>query len=182
MRIIKGSHQRRLIHVPAGLPVRPTTDMAKESLFNILSNEIDFEGLAALDLFSGTGSIAYEMASRGCGKIVAVDQHPKCTQFITETAKLLQMSSLQVIRADVFRFLKSLSSPFDLIFADPPYDLPKEQYDEMLSTVLEKNLLKEEGILVLEHSKNIRFIDHPNIFDTRRYGKVHFSFFGKEPL
>jgi len=180
MRIIKGKHQRRLIHVPIGLPVRPTTDLAKESLFNILSNDIDFDGIRSLDLFAGTGNISYELISRGCGSVLAVDQHPKCTQFIGETAKLLSMTNLQIIRADAFKFLKMQKLPFDLIFADPPYDMDPAQYQEVVDIIFEKNLLNPEGTLIIEHSKGVQFLEHPHIFDMRRYGKVHFSFFSPE--
>lgn len=177
MRIIKGKHQRRVIHVPIGLPVRPTTDLAKESLFNILLNDIDFEGIRALDLFAGTGNISYELVSRGCASVLAVDQNPKCTHFIADTAKLLSMTNLNVIRADVFKFLKGQKLPFDLIFADPPYDMEASLYQEIVKLVFEKNLLQPEGTLVIEHSKGVSYIDHPHIFDERNYGKVHFSFF-----
>lgn len=180
MRIIKGKHQRRIIHVPNGLPVRPTTDLAKESLFNILNNDIDFDGMRVLDLFAGTGNISYELVSRGCASVLAVDQNPKCTHFIADTAKLLSMSNLNVVRADVFKFLKAQKLPFDLIFADPPYDMEVGLFHEIVDIIFEKNLIKPEGTLVIEHSKVVSYIDHPHIFDERRYGKVHFSFFSPE--
>ncbi len=180
MRIIRGKFQRRIIQVPAGLPVRPTTDMAKESLFNLLENEVDFEGLRALDLFAGTGNISYELVSRGCSHVLAVDQHPKCVQFIAQTAKNFNMPELQVIRSDVFRFLATVRMPYDIIFADPPYELELGQYQQIVSTVFDQNLLTQAGVLVVEHSKRVDFMDHPALFDMRHYGKVHFSFFGNE--
>ena len=123
MRIIGGQFSKRLIHPPKNLPVRPTTDLAKESLFNILRNKTDFQGKIALDLFSGTGSIAYEFASRGCEKVLAVDQNFQCTQFIKNTAAEFGMQNLAAIRSEAFRFIKSTPFKFDLIFADPPYQL-----------------------------------------------------------
>lgn len=178
MRIIRGRLQRRLIHVPPGLPVRPTTDLAKESLFNILENDLDFEGLNALDLFSGTGSISYELVSRGCRSVTAIDENSKCIQFISDTAKKFEMPNLRAIRADVFRFLSSLSAPLGLIFADPPYEMEPERFHEIVRLVFERSLLEQEGVLVIEHPKNVDFMGHPYLFDVRKYGKVHFSFFG----
>ncbi|GAB1418734.1 16S rRNA (guanine(966)-N(2))-methyltransferase RsmD [Bacteroidales bacterium] len=178
MRIIRGRLQRRIIHVPPGLPVRPTTDLAKESLFNILENEIEFEGLKALDLFAGTGSISYELVSRGCQTVTAIDENLKCSQFIAETAKKLEMPNLRAIRSDVFRFLGTLSSPHGFIFADPPYEMETERFHEIVRLVFERTLLEPEGVLVIEHPKNVDFMGHPLLFDIRKYGKVHFSFFG----
>lgn len=175
MRIIKGSLQRRLIHPPAKLPVRPTTDLAKESLFNILENRIDFEGIIALDLFSGTGNIAYELISRGCGRVVAVDNHYPCIRFIRETAAKFDLNHLLVIKANVFRYLQTSREQFDLIFADPPYDM--ENFEALAALILDKELLKPEGWLVIEHPKIIDYTGFDGYTETRRYGKVHFSFF-----
>ncbi|PKP52085.1 MAG: 16S rRNA (guanine(966)-N(2))-methyltransferase RsmD [Bacteroidetes bacterium HGW-Bacteroidetes-1] len=177
MRIIKGKFQRRLIHVPAGLPVRPTTDLAKESLFNILNNRIDFDNLRAIDLFAGSGNISYELISRGCAQVIAVDHTLKCIHFISQTAQLLNMENLQTVRSDVFRYLSMQKLPYDLIFADPPYDLPEEDYHALVTLIFEKNLLKEEGNLIIEHSKGVDFSTHARFLESRRYGKVHFSFF-----
>ncbi|MBZ0241946.1 MAG: RsmD family RNA methyltransferase, partial [Bacteroidales bacterium] len=121
MRIIRGKYQRRQIQAPANLPVRPTTDMAKESLFNILENNLDFEEVEALDLFTGTGNIAFELASRGCISVLAIEQDKACVQFIKNTVSQLKMDNLTVLRMDVFKFLPGTRQQFDLIFADPPY-------------------------------------------------------------
>ncbi len=175
MRIIKGSLQRRLIHPPAKLPVRPTTDLAKESLFNILENKLDFEGITALDLFSGTGNIAYELASRGCERVVAVESNFRCTRFIHETATKFTIENLIVIKANVFRYLKTNREAFDLVFADPPYDM--EGFEAFAAQIIEKKILKPDGWLVIEHPKTVDFSSLTGYTETRRYGKVHFSFF-----
>lgn len=177
MRIIKGLHQRRVIKVPVGLPIRPTTDLAKESLFNILNNRIDFEGKLALDLFSGTGSIAFELSSRQCAGVTAVDNNIKCIQFISKTAESLKMTNLLTVKADVFKFLAGQRLGYDLIFADPPYDLPIDQYHTMVQLIYSRKLLRPEGILVVEHSRGVDFSEHAAFVELRNYGKVHFSFF-----
>jgi 16S rRNA (guanine966-N2)-methyltransferase len=174
MRIIKGSLQRRLIHPPSNLPVRPTTDLAKESLFNILENRIDFRNTSALDLFAGTGNISYELFSRGCTQVTSVENNVRCVQFIRETAKKLNMDNIMVIKADVFRFLASSRQLYDLIFADPPYDT--ERYEELGKILCEKNMLTAEGWLVIEHPKYVSYNGFPGFVELRRYGKVHFSF------
>ena len=175
MRIIRGRYQRRRIEAPHTLPVRPTTDMAKESLFNILENYMDFEEVEALDLFAGTGIISYELVSRGCPRVLAVDENQGCVKFIRETATKLSMDELSVVRADVFRFVPKHTLKYDLIFCDPPYDC--EHYDLLVQQIFEANLLKETGMLVVEHSKHINFAEHPNFMDQRHYGKVNFTFF-----
>lgn len=176
MRIIRGRYQRRQIHAPKNLPVRPTTDMAKESLFNILENRIDFEETLALDLFAGTGNISYELVSRGCRQVTAVDENQACVKFIREVASTLNMNELFVVRSEAFRFLASAHQQYNLIFADPPYDC--QHYDTLVTSVFENNLLNPEGgILVVEHSKYVNFSEHPNFVESRKYGKVHFSFF-----
>lgn len=175
MRIIKGSLQRRLIHAPVSLPVRPTTDLAKESLFNILENRLDFQEAKALDLFAGTGSISYELFSRGCAHIIAVDNNYRCTNFITEMAARFEMDTLIVVKADAFRFLKSNSQQFDLVFADPPYD--SGFYQELAKAICEKDMLTLDGWLVIEHPKHVDFSGLTGFVEVRRYGKVHFSFF-----
>ncbi|MBK9291262.1 MAG: RsmD family RNA methyltransferase [Bacteroidetes bacterium] len=179
MRIIRGKFQRRIIRVPAGLPVRPTTDLAKESLFNILDNLIGLEGLRALDLFSGTGSIAYELVSRGCASVTAVDENPRCVRFITDTARQFNMQELSAIRADVFRWLTQPLRPFHLIFADPPYDMDPERFLLLPQIILSANLLANGGLLVIEHPSSVAFNDVPGFFDHRHYSKVNFSFFRK---
>ena len=179
MRIIRGRHQRRQIVAPDNLPTRPTTDMAKESLFNILENQIDLEETAALDLFAGTGNISYELVSRGCPQVTAVDENQNCVRFIRETANKLQMSELSVVKSDVFRFLPMHKAKYDLIFADPPYDC--KHYELLVDLIFQNGLLNEDGIFVLEHDRTIDFSEHPNCYDHRKYGKVNFTFFSAEP-
>jgi len=178
MRIIRGRHQRRQIVAPDNLPTRPTTDMAKESLFNILENQIDIEEITALDLFAGTGNISYELVSRGCRHVTAVDENNNCVRFIRETANKLNMSELSVVRLDVFRFLPMHKAKYDLIFADPPYDC--KNYDMLVNLIFENQMLNEEGIFVLEHDRTLDFSKHPHCYDHRKYGKVNFSFFAAE--
>ncbi len=177
MRIIRGRFQRRIIQVPSGLPVRPTTDLAKESLFNILDNLMSFEGIRALDLFAGTGSISFELVSRGCAAVTAVDDNPRCVKFIASTAQYFVMPELRVVRADVFKFLQQPMLPFHLIFADPPYDLANELFMSLPSTIIERALLAEGGMLIIEHPKSIDFSSLSGFFDHRNYSKVNFSFF-----
>lgn len=177
MRIIRGKFQRRIIKVPAGLPVRPTTDLAKESLFNILDNLISFEGIRSLDLFAGTGSISYELVSRGCASVTAVDLNPRCTKFIAATAEQFGMKELKVIRSDVYRFLQQGLQPFHLIFADPPYELDQQEFMRLPSEIFGRKLLAEGGLLIIEHPRNINFRLSEGFFDHRNYSKVNFSFF-----
>lgn len=175
MRIIRGRYQRRQIQAPTNLPVRPTTDMAKESLFNILENNIDWEETTALDLFAGTGNISYELVSRGCPRVTSVDENQGCVAFIRQTAERLQMTELNVVRSDVFRFIPMQKTKYDLIFCDPPYN--SNQYDLLVQLIFDNSLLKEDGLLVVEHNKFINFETHPCFREQRRYGKVNFTFF-----
>jgi 16S rRNA (guanine(966)-N(2))-methyltransferase RsmD len=175
MRIIRGKYQRRQIVAPANLPVRPTTDMAKESLFNILENQIDLDQIRVLDLFSGTGNIAYEMASRGCKSVLAIDQHPACVRFIRSIKDKLQIENLQVLQMDVFKFVPTTRQKFDLIFADPPYDSPYFQL--LVQLVFEHSLLESGGMFVIEHSGSEDFSEHAAFVELRHYCRVHFSFF-----
>jgi len=177
MRIIRGTHRGRKITAPANLPVRPTTDLAKESLFNILDNHIYFEDIRVLDLYAGTGSISYEFASRGSQQVIAVDIHPYCVRFINETATRLGFNQMKAIRSSSLGFLNHCSDKFDLIFADPPYDL--EGVEEVVKLVFEKDLLRESGWLIIEHSQEKDFSAFPNFAEHRNYGKVNFSFFRK---
>lgn len=176
MRIIAGKNQRKQIYAPSKLPVRPTTDMAKEALFNILNNHFDFENIHILDLFAGTGNISYEFASRGALEVLSVDNNKFCHSFIKNTSEELDFPNLHAIRSDVFNFLDICKSKFDIIFADPPFD--SDFYDQVVKSITEKKLLKDDGWFILEHNSNNKFNDHPMWFDERRYGKVHFSFFG----
>jgi len=176
IRIISGIHKGRRLSAPKNLPVRPTTDRAKEALFNILGHEVYWPECSVLDLFSGTGNLSYECASRGCPRVVAVDAHAGCAKFIEQTARLLEIP-VTVYKRDVNAFLKRCTDSFDLIFADPPYDFSQEQLGEVVALCFEKGLLKEYGILILEHSTQ-RDLSELQYFDSaRKYGSTVFSFF-----
>lgn len=159
------------------MPVRPTTDLAKESLFNILDNHIYFDDIRVLDLYAGTGSISYEFASRGSQLVIAVDIHPRCVSFISETATKLGLSQLRAVRSSSIGFLNHCSEKFDLIFADPPYEL--EGVEDVIRLVFERQLLLDNGWLIIEHSQGRDFSSFPNFTQHRNYGKVNFSFFKK---
>lgn len=176
MRIISGSFRGRPINTPNNLPIRPTTDKAKESLFNILANRIDFEDIIVLDIFAGTGGISYEFASRGAKAITAVDIDYRCTKFIKTTSENLKMP-INIIKANAFSFLSSAYGSYDLIFADPPYDL--ERINELPDLIINQNILNENGIIILEHGASNNFSRHPWFLETRTYSKVNFSFFEK---
>lgn len=176
MRIISGSLKGRQISAPKNLPVRPTTDRAKESLFNILGNQFDFEGLSVLDLFAGTGNISFEFLSRGARHITAVDSYFKCLTFIKKTSQELE-GPIATKKSDVFKFLEKTGGNFDIIFADPPYDFSFEKLQDLVKLVFDKNHLAEEGILVLEHSKQINLSELSYFKENRRYGETVFSFF-----
>ncbi len=175
MRIISGKYNRRILRPPKNLPVRPTTDMAKESLFNILSNKLDFRGTTVLDLFAGTGAISLEFVSRGSSNVVAVDSNQRCVSWIREAAKSLDMSELSALRSDVFKFIERTGATFDIVFADPPYDM--EGIENISAKVFEHELLNPGGYLIIEHPKHIDFSGDPWFTDHRKYGKVNFSFF-----
>jgi 16S rRNA (guanine966-N2)-methyltransferase len=176
VRIISGSHKGRVIKVPQGLPVRPTTDFAKEGLFNILNSRIDLGNATVLDLFSGTGHISLEFASRSCKTITAVDKDFKCCGFIRSISQELKFN-IQVLKDDVFKFLENTSAKYDLIFADPPYDLPN--IPKIQELVFEKGLLKEEGILIIEHGPKTKMEELKGFTEHRKYGNVNFSFFSR---
>ncbi len=175
MRIIGGSHKGRLIRPQGNLPVRPTTDLAKESLFNILNNRIDFEGLAVLDLFAGTGSISYEFASRGAGEVISVDLNKNCIDFIKKTVQFFQFKNMKVIRADAFKFIQNSYLKYDIVFADPPYDL--DNVGELPRLISASEILKPEALFILEHSSKFDFSKSAFFIEKRNYGKVNFSFF-----
>ena len=177
MRIIAGKYQRRIIHPPPNLPVRPTTDLAKEALFNVLNHHFGFEGLNVIDLFSGTGSMAYEFASRGANEVIAVDANFKCYEFISKTIRQFEFKNMKAVRADVFRFLSYCRPGFDIFFADPPYDM--EGIERIPEADFSRDLLKPGGWLILEHPAGADFTLFPQFKEERKYGKVHFSFFVK---
>ena len=174
MRIIGGTHKGKTIKVPKDLPVRPTTDFAKEGLFNILSNKLDFENLSVLDLFSGTGHISLEFASRGARTIVGVDKHFKCSGFLKSISKELNFN-INSIKNDVFDFLKKSTLKFDLIFADPPYDL--NEIPDIHKLIFERELLNENGLLIIEHGSKTKLENLNGFTQHRKYGNVNFSFF-----
>lgn len=175
MRIISGIHKGKRINPPKNLPVRPTTDFAKEGLFNILNNKIYFDEVTVLDLFAGTGSISFEFASREAKQITSIDSNYHCVEFIRKTAKESNYETLRPIKSNVFNFLTRTKSKFDLIFADPPYDM--EEIDKLPQLVFDNLLLNEDGMFVLEHSRNLSFAEHPHFTEHRKYGNVNFSFF-----
>lgn len=175
MRIIRGKYGRRRFSVPTNITARPTTDFARENLFNVLENLIDFEGIRALDLFAGTGAVSFELLSRGCRAVTAVEKAATQQKFILKVASELGDQNLTLIRGDVFKFLNCPNGKFDFIFADPPYDLP--QFDSIPEKVLAADILTENGIFVLEHSRKYDFSDNPCFFQHRAYGSVNFSFF-----
>ena len=178
MRIISGKHKGRRLNAPKNLPVRPTTDMAKESLFNILNNNYYFEDVQVLDLFSGTGNISYEFASRGTKDITAVDKHYGCIKYINEVCKEFDFS-INTVKMDVYTFIEKTKIQADIIFADPPYNFSDEDFSKIATLVFENNLLKEDGMLILEHSKQTKLSDHPKFTQEKRYGGNVFSIFEK---
>jgi 16S rRNA (guanine(966)-N(2))-methyltransferase RsmD len=176
MRIISGTNKGKRLVAPKKLPVRPTTDMAKEALFNILNNNFQFSKLSILDLFSGTGNIAYEFASRGSKEITAVDANYDCVKFIKKTAQELDFN-ISTIKSDVFKFLEKAYVKADIIFADPPYNFEENEFLKIPQIVFEKNLLNQNGQLIIEHSKHTNLSNFPNFIEARRYGGSVFSFF-----
>lgn len=176
MRIISGIYGGRRFEAPRNLQARPTTDIAKESLFNILQNRIDFESIKTLDLFAGTGSISFELLSRGAETAVCVEMGRVQQMFIQKVAQELKIGrELQMIRGDVFKYLKTSSQQFNLVFADPPYALT--ELPQIPDLVFDSNILADEGIFILEHGKENDFSTHPHFVELRKYGAVHFSFF-----
>ncbi|MGN1248279.1 MAG: 16S rRNA (guanine(966)-N(2))-methyltransferase RsmD [Paludibacteraceae bacterium] len=175
MRIISGQFRGRRLAPPKNITARPTTDFAKESLFNLLNNRIDFEGADMLDLFAGTGSIGLEFVSRGARSVTAVELAHTQQNFIISTCKQLGIHNLTVVRSDVFKYLNACALQFDFIFADPPYALP--ELPLLPNYIFEKQLLKADGYFVLEHGKTYDFSQHPHFIEHRTYGSVHFSFF-----
>ena len=178
MRVISGIYKRRRFDVPHSFKARPTTDFAKENLFNVLTNNyIDFEdNVTALDLFAGTGSISIELVSRGCDKVISIEKDPQHLAFISQIMREVKTDKCFPMRADVFKYIDRCSSKFDFIFADPPYQL--ENIAEIPNLIFEKGLLKSDGIFVLEHGESNNFSEHPHFTEMRKYGSVHFSFFG----
>lgn len=176
MRIISGIYKSRRFDVPRSFKARPTTDFAKENLFNVLTNRIDFEdGITALDLFAGTGSISVELVSRGCDQVIAVEKDRDHYAFICKIMRELKTDKCIPIRADVFKFIQTNKSQYDFIFADPPYEL--KNLNTIPDLIFNQNILKESGLFILEHGKQDNFEEHPHFIEKRVYGSVNFSFF-----
>jgi 16S rRNA (guanine(966)-N(2))-methyltransferase RsmD len=175
MRIITGIYKGRHFDVPRSFKARPTTDFAKENIFNVLNGYLDLEGSTALDLFAGTGSISLELLSRGCGSVISVEADRDHANFIRQCMQKLGTEQNILIRGDVFRFLKTCHQQFDLVFADPPYAL--EQLPQIPDLILEKGLLKDGGVFVFEHGKHNDFSSHQRFVEHRAYGSVNFSLF-----
>ena len=172
MRIISGKLKGSKLFVSKKLKLRPTTDRAKEGLFNILENKYNFNNCSVLDLFSGTGSISFEFSSRGCDDIVAVEGNKKCIESIRESAKKLKIN-LRIYHSEAIRFLKNQKNKYDIIFADPPYNFNK--YNQLKDLIIKNNIINDNGCLIIEHEKKTVF-EYPNI-KTRKYGEVNFSIF-----
>jgi 16S rRNA (guanine(966)-N(2))-methyltransferase RsmD len=176
MRIISGIYKGKRLIAPKSLPVRPTTDFAKEGLFNILYHRVDFDAVSILDLFAGTGNISYEFASRGSQKVTCVDTDFGCVKYIQKVAEELAFP-IQTIKLDVFKYLGGSSVTFDVIFADPPYSFSAEKLANMVRLIFENKLLKEFGMLIIEHSKHLDLTSVPHFKNARKYGGSVFSFF-----
>jgi len=174
MRIISGKFKGRVLAHNKKLKARPTTDKAKEALFNILNFRIDFEGIKALDLFSGTGNISFELASRGVAEITAVELRTDHVKHIDKLNSDLG-TDVKVIRGIVFAFVKKTTDKFDFVFADPPFDL--DNFEAVLPAIHEANIMNEGGLLIIEHGPRINLSKEVNFIETRNYGKVNFSFF-----
>jgi len=175
MRIISGKYGRRRFDVPHDITARPTTDMARENLFNVLQGLIDLDGITALDLFAGTGAISFELLSRGCAHVTAVEKARVQGDFIRKVASQLGEENLTLVRGDVFKFIASCKQSFDLVFADPPYDLAR--LDELPELLLSSPLVHEGTLMVVEHSRANNFAHLPHFMQQRTYGKVNFSIF-----
>lgn len=175
MRIITGKYKGRHFDIPRAFKARPTTDFAKENIFNVMMGYLDFEGASALDLFAGTGGISLELVSRGCRQVISVESDRDHANFIRQCFEKLNDKTDLLIRGDAFKFIKSCHQQFDFIFADPPYAL--EQLPEIPELILSKQLLKEGGVFVFEHGKQYDFSHVSGFVEHRAYGSVNFSIF-----
>jgi 16S rRNA (guanine966-N2)-methyltransferase len=175
MRIIGGALKGLRLNPPKNLPVRPTTDLAKEALFNILQNQIDLEGIKVLDLFSGTGNISLEFASRGAEQVISVDRSVHCVHYLKDTARQHGLNAVKVYKDDVFKYLQHETDQFDLVFADPPYDL--NRIPEIPKVIFDKEFLVSGGLLIVEHQSLQNLSNHPAFVEQRKYGQSSFSFF-----
>lgn len=175
MRIIRGKFGRRRFDVPTNISARPTTDFARENIFNVLENLTDLEDAECLDLFAGTGAISFEFLSRECRHVTAVEKAATQWRFISQVAQRLNVDNFTLIRGDVFRFVATCSQKYDVIFADPPYDLPR--FGEIPELILNSRMLREGTIFIIEHSRNFDFSSLPHFLEHRTYGSVNFSIF-----
>lgn len=175
MRIIRGKYGRRRFDVPGNITARPTTDFARENIFNVLDNLIDLEGARALDLFAGTGAISFEFLSRGCAEVTSVEKAQVQYTFIRSVAAKLGADNLRQVRGDALRFISTCSATFDIIFADPPYDMPG--FAEVPGAILGSKMVRPGTLVVVEHSKVHDFSDLPGFLEHRVYGSVNFSIF-----
>ncbi len=175
MRIIGGKLKGKTILPPAGYKARPTTDFAREALFNILDNEYEFDDLKVLDLFGGTGAVSYEFASRGVGRVYCVEMSRENASFIKTESSRLGLGNVTMVRDNVFDFLNVCHEKFDIVFADPPYAI--EGLETIPDKIFEKDILHPDCYFILEHGPGHDFSSHPHFFKQRSYGKVHFTFF-----
>lgn len=175
MRIIRGKYGRRRFDVPSNITARPTTDFARENIFNVLENLVDFDGLRALDLFAGTGAISFEFLSRGCKSVTAVEKASTQYNFIRKVAQQLGCDNFQIVKGDALRYAQTSLAKYDIIFADPPYDLP--MFGDIPGIILNSQMLEPGTIFVIEHSKNYDFSMLPHYYEHRIYGSVNFSIF-----
>lgn len=176
MRIIRGKFGRRRFDVPTNITARPTTDFARENIFNVIENIIDIEGIDALDLFAGTGAVTFELLSREAATVTSVEKASTQYRFIEKTATTLGVNNLRLIRGDVFKYLSTArQGSFDFVFADPPYDMP--HFEEVPPLVLNSNILRPGGLFIIEHSKKHDFSSLPGFHSHRAYGSVNFSIF-----
>ncbi len=175
MRIIRGKYGRRRFDVPNNISARPTTDFARENIFNVLENMIDLEGVVALDLFAGTGAVSFEFLSRECESVTTVEKSHVQFNFIRKVRDQLNVKNMTLIKGDAFKFIETTKQKFDVIFVDPPYDLPN--FGEIPEKILSSELVKDGTIFVMEHSKNYDFSHLPHFDQHRTYGSVNFSIF-----
>lgn len=175
MRIISGKYGRRRFDVPKNITARPTTDFARENIFNVLENIASFDDKSACDLFAGTGAVSFEFLSRGCNYVTAVEKAPVQSAFIKKVAEILGDQNIHVVRADVFKFIQDNALAYDFIFADPPYDHPR--FDEIPGLILNSNLVRPGSVVIIEHSKTRDFSTLPGFNQRRAYGSVNFSIF-----
>lgn len=175
MRIIRGKYGRRRFDVPKNITARPTTDFARENIFNVLDNTLDYEDKRALDLFAGTGAISFEFLSRGCAHVTSIEKAATQHAFIHKVSKELGADNHRIIRGDALKYITTGVAPFDIVFADPPYDLPG--FEEIPGKVLSSGIVAPGGLFIIEHSGKHDFSSLPGFYDHRTYGSVNFSLF-----